>query len=206
MKKVFTIALLLWLALPGCGAGVKKTVSSRFALFNPYTVAILPVEFTETEAGGDGDINALFRKMTFERLERMNYGPLEPAEVDRRLEAPGEPHGDTAGRDPKETARLMGSDAVLYTTITEWKSDIVVRYAYLKVNAVFELYSKDGTLLWKATHDLKESDIRLEKMALELAVIKAYEPSVQRFINIVFSTLPASAGRSEEKTFFKWLP
>ena len=198
---IFAVTLVACLALMGCTPVVKKTVSDRFAIFNPYTVAILPVKFTETKAGGD--VNALLRKMISDKLKRMKYGPLESAEVDERLPAPG---ADTAGRDPLETARLMGSDAVLYTTITEWKSDIVVRYAYLKVSAVFELYSKDGTLLWKATHGIKESDIRLEKMALELAVIKAYEPIMQRFINIVFSTLPTSAARPEEKTFFKWLP
>ena len=199
MKIIFAITLVACLALTGCGPGVKRTVSNRFGLFNPYTVTILPVKFTEIKAGGD--VSALFRKMTFERLKRMNYKPLEPSEVDKKLPAPG-----AARRDPKEVAQLMGSDAVLYTTITEWKSDIVVRYAYLKVSAVFELYSKDGTLLWRATHGIKESDIRLEKVALELAVIKAYEPIMQRFINIVFSTLPASETRPEEKTFFRWLP
>jgi hypothetical protein len=203
MKKILTITLLACLALTGCNPGVKKAVSKRFGLFNPYTVAVLPLEFAETDSGGalEEDVDALFRKMISERLKRMKYRPLEAAEVDEKRPAP-----DGAGRNPGRVAGLMGSDAVLYTTITEWKSDIVVRYAYLKVSAVFELYSKNGTLLWRAAHDIKESDIRLEKRSLELAIIKAYEPSVQRFINVVFSTLPASTPRTEKKTFFEWLP
>lgn len=203
MKKLVTITLLVLFALPGCGSAVKKKISDKFAYFAPHTVAILPLKFTGADAGAGPvpGVDALFNKMTSDRLSRMNYRPLEKAEVDRRLAG----SLDTE-RGPGEMARLMGTDAVLYTTITEWKSDIVVRYAYLKVNALFELYSPNGTLLWRATHDLKESDIRLEKKSLELAIIKAYEPSVQRFINVVFSTLPVSEARPEEKSFFKWLP
>ena len=191
------------IALTGCNPGVKRTVSRSFSLFNPYTVAVLPLEFAETESGGglEEDVDALFRKMISERLKRLGYRPLEAAEVDEKLPAPG-----TGEPNPGKIAGLMGSDAVLYTTITEWKSDMVVRYAYLKVSALFELYSKDGTLLWQATHNIKESDIRLEKRSLELAIIKAYEPSVQRFINVVLSTLPASTPRPEKETFFQWLP
>ncbi len=200
MKKLLTIILLLSFALSGCGPGVKKTVSDKFSFFAPHTVAILPLKFAGANSNGrpEAGVEALFNKMIANKLSQMNYRPLGAAEVDKRL--------DNTEREPREMAGLMGTDAVLYTTITEWKSDIVVRYAYLKVTATFELYSSGGTLLWKATHDIRESDIRLEKKPLELAIIKAYEPSVQRFINIVFSTLPASESRPEEKSFFKWLP
>ena len=203
MKKLLAVILLILLALPGCGPMVKKTVSGKFRLYAPHTVAILPLKFTDAENGSrpGAGVDALFNKMISNKLSLMNYKPLGVAEVDRRLAAAGD-----AAHGPREMAGLMGTDAVLHTTITEWKSDIVVRYAYLKVNALFELYSPDGTLLWQATHDIKESDIRLEKESLELAVIKAYEPSVQRFINVVFSTLPPSEPQPEVKSFFKWLP
>ncbi len=203
MKKLFSIILLVCFALTGCGPAIKRTVSDKFGLFAPHTVAVLPLKFTKAKdgAGPEAGVNALFAKMTSNKLAHMNYRPLREAEVDRRLAG-----ALNAERGPREMAKLMDTDAVLYTTITEWKSDIVVRYAYLKVSAIFKLYSSNGTLLWQATHDIKESDIRLEKKPLEIAIIKAYEPSVQRFINIVFSTLPASKPQPKEKSFFKWLP
>ncbi len=205
MKKVLTIALLLGLALSGCTPSVRHTVSDSFRLYSPYTIAILPVDWPtapdEARAGRDGDIAHLLRIMTFERLKTMNYKPLAPAEVDEKL-----PPGGGAPLKPGEVTSLTGADAVLYTSVVEWKGDIVVRYAYLKLAVRFELYSRDGELLWRAEHEAKESDIRLEKKTLELAVLKAYEPSVQRFIDVAFSTLPVGAARTEEKTFFKWLP
>jgi hypothetical protein len=202
MKKAFIITLLLSLALSGCTPAVRHTVSNSFRLSNPYTIAILPVDWPmgpDDPAIGQGDdVGRLLRIMTFEKLEVMNYKPLALEEVDEKL--------PPAAPKPVEIADLTGADAVLYTSIIEWKGDIVVRYAYLKVAARFELYSRDGKLLWRAEHEAKESDIRLEKKTLEMAVLKAYEPSVQRFIDVVFSTLPIGTARAEEKTFFEWLP
>ncbi len=202
MKKFFIITLLLGLALSGCTSTIKHTVSDSFRVYNPYTVAILPVDWPtdldDPAIGRDGDVGRLLRIMTFEKIEAMNYKPLALEEVDGKLPP-------TPSR-PVEIADLTGADAVLYTSVTEWKGDIVLRYAYLKVAARFELYSRDGKLLWRVEHEAKESDIRLEKKTLEMAVLKVYEPSMQRFVDVVFSTLPTGAARAEEKTFFKWLP
>ncbi len=208
MKKAFTIMLLLSLVLSGCIPAVKHTVSDSLRRYSPYTIAILPVDWPmdqdEAQAGRDDDVGRLLRIMTFERFETMNYKPLALEEVDEKL--PPGASGSATPPKPAEVAGLTGADAVLYTSIIEWKGDIVVRYAYLKVAVRFELYAGDGKLLWRAEHEAKESDIRLEKKTLEMAVLKAYEPSVQRFVDVVFSTLPIGVVRAEEKTFFKWLP
>lgn len=196
--------ILIIIIFSGCANTVRYTTSERFALAAPYTVAILPIEWAEDAGEQDNEAAYLFRTMELEKLKGMDYHPVPLEEVDERYLSLGGNFFKERG--PKETARLLKADSVLYTRITEWDRDIFVTYAYINVAARFELYSKNGERLWEATYRIKDSDIRLDTKSVELAIVKSYEPKVQRFIDHVFSTLPPGTPPTEKKLFFQWLP
>ena len=66
-----------------------------------------------------------------------------------------------------------------------------------------------GERVWRAEFDTGDSDMGLERELLELGVIKAYEPAIQRVIDAVFSTIPenkVSARGKPERAYYDWLP
>ncbi|MEE8575497.1 MAG: hypothetical protein V3T30_08805 [Thermodesulfobacteriota bacterium] len=107
---------------------------------------------------------------------------------------------------PEKACALFKTDAVLYSSLTEWDVDRFVNYASLKVGAKFSLYAKDGTKLWSADYVTTERDARFDKTQMELAIIKAFEPRVQRIVDAIFYTLPPVKIKNEKKRFYNWLP
>lgn len=202
MKKLLP-AILLALLLGGCGTAVRHVVTDGYAQAAPAKVAVLPVVWEEKAPGEAEDISRLFRAMSVEKLSVLKYltVPLEEFEKD------GGNAKEWATRPPNEAAALLGADALLYIRVTGWDRDSFLPYAALRIEASFELRSRSGQLLWAADHRSKESDLNLDRAPMHLAMYKAYEPRVQRFVDAVFTTLPP--GKAEErtkKTYFKWLP
>ncbi|MBE9528219.1 MAG: hypothetical protein IME99_03165 [Proteobacteria bacterium] len=201
-------AVIITVVATGCSHTVHHTVDERFASRAPHTVAVLPIEWAEGSGALDTaqykDVARVFRAMTYEKLRTLDYLSPTPESVDRVLGKRGS--SATGTTSPADFSKALDTDAVLKTEIIEWESNIVVTYAYLKVKARFSLYSKEGVKLWSAEYDTTESDIRMDKETMELAIIKVYEPRVQRFINDVFSTLPLGNASSEKKRYFDWLP
>ncbi len=197
--RVFLIIVSLFIY--GCGNPVTYVLSERYDLIHPYTIAIMPVEWDNMEQR-DEEVARLFRIMTFDRLQSLNYKPIPLETVDRR-------YGELSvvgGVEPSLMAKGLGVDGVLYIRIIRWKKRLFVPYASLKVGAEFVLYGMDGTELWRARYSTKESDIRLDRSTMELAIIKAYEPRIQRIVDRVFTTLPAMQREHRKKTYFEWLP
>lgn len=212
-KKVFITAFLM-LALTniyGCSNPVRYTVSERYSQMRPYSVAVPPAVWDSPRGNSDYDISRLFTEMSVERLKSMNYNPV-PLEGDglplQRTIATGTggKRADEAKRTPKEIASKANADAVLIIRITGWESRKLITYYSLDAAATFELYSRHGELLWQARYRTNESDMRLDTKSVELAVIKAYEPRIQRLVDSVFSTLPQGTAPARERTYYQWLP
>ncbi len=197
-------ATLFAAALSGCARMVKYKITERFYIRTPITVAVLPVFW---EAGADKkatDIGRLFRTMSFDRLKEMNYRPLKTADVDKILSRLSKDL--LKKKEPDELAGILGVDAVIYTHIRKWKEETFATYAYLGIDARFEMYSRDGVVLWRANYGTKDSDLRLDRAPLKLSIIQVYEPRIERLISAVFSTLPVrKTGQGTEK-FYDWLP
>lgn len=192
------------LALAGCSNAVKYTVSEQYGRTRPYTIAVMPVIREDAAEEGGAEVSRLFRTMSAERLKNMNYGVATLEDVDGKVLKQGA--NRSALKTPRETAAELGADAVLYIYITDWDTRLFVTYASLRFKARFELYSKDGAKLWQASHGWGDADLRLDRNSLELAVIKAYEPQVQRFVDLVFATLPPGEPPKDNERYFDWLP
>lgn len=187
--------------LAGCATVVDTTLSERYGQMRPYRIAVAPVIW---EGWGDEfkDASRLFRTMTAEKLRAMNYDALPLEEIDRVY--PDSASLKTA--DAAHVAAALGADAVLYIHLTQWDSSELLTYASLKVAATYEMYYKDGGRLWQASYHTKEADIRLDTPSMELALLKAFEPRVQRFVDVIFTALPQGQPPSKDERFFQWLP
>lgn len=201
MIKRLSALFLIALFLTGCSNAVKTTLSERYGMNSPGTVAVAPVVW---EAGVESrDAAGTFREMTAGKLKELNYRAVPLESIDKRYAELG---ASAATKSPAELAKLLGADAVLFIKIREWTISRFVTYASLTIEADYELYSATGERLWSAGYSTRDADLRLDKKSMEYAIIKAYEPKVQRFVDAVFTTLPGASARSGERTFFKWLP
>jgi hypothetical protein len=197
----FPVLLILAAALAACTSPADFAVVEDYGSATPRTVAILPVEGEDVEQ----DVRRLFRVFTAEKLRSMNYRVLDLEASDEKYLKLGSAR--VKKMKPGEVARLLGADAVLYTRITKWREKRFVTYISLKIGAAFELFSKDSIRIWESDYSTKESDAKFDKSSVELAVIKAYEPRVQRVVDAVFSTLPGGVKPVvAEKKYFDWLP
>ena len=205
LKKIFfgraaLVAIAIFF-LAGCTTVVNTNLSEKYSQVRPYRVAVAPVIW---EGWGDEDKDAsrLFRTMTAEKLRNMNYDSIPLEQIDRA-------YPDSASlkaADAASVARSLDADAVLYIHLTQWDSSELLTYASLKMAATYEMYYKDGGRLWQASYHTKEADIRLDTPSMELALLKAFEPRVQRFVDVIFTALPQGQAPSKDERFFQWLP
>ena len=193
--------MLLLTLMAGCGHAVKHTVSTEYYRLKPHTVALLPVVWKgDAKEAENSEVSLVFNDMLVEKVRSLGYAVTVVDEDDARA-------ADAAATPPAELARRLGVETVMYSHITGWDTDQLVTYAALTLKARFNLYSANGEELWKAEHVSKKFDLRLDKKPMEIAVIDAWEPKVQRFIDIVFATLPRSeAPASAQEKYFDWLP
>ncbi|MBI5586963.1 MAG: DUF799 family lipoprotein [Deltaproteobacteria bacterium] len=201
IKRLLPLFMLLAF-LTGCANAVRTDLSERYAANSPRTVAVVPV-FWQADAENK-EVGYTFRMMTVEKLKDLNYRVVPPAAVDDTYIKLGS--SSMAGKSPAELAGLLNADAVLFIKIKTWNIDRFVTYASLKVEAAYELYSATGERLWQAEYATKDADLRLDRKSMEYAIIKAYEPKVQRFVDAIFSTLPQAQAQTNARSFFQWLP
>jgi hypothetical protein len=214
MKRIiFLIIALSTLGVAsGCSGPVRHAISDKMQSVNPRRIVIAPVSWQGKAEGDAKDIMRLMRIMAYERLKAMNYSPVDINAVDDAYPDKG---GAFFRENAAEVLRRFSSDALLVTSIEDWDKAIVASYASLKVKAGFSLISGDGETLWGAGYSAKDFDIRLDTESMEMAVIKAYEPRMQRIIDTVFTTLPPAPRtgpasgderQMDRKRYFDWLP
>ncbi len=198
-------ALFLLIMVYGCAGPVRHALTPDFTEKGPRGVIVMPVEWADMNSPEDSYANGLMRLMAEERLKAMGYDPIgiRPAHDPAWLK----------DRGAEEILSLYGADAVLGIKILRWDMDAVTGYASLRIKASFSLASGGDKPLWSAVYDETDFDLRLDNESNELAVIKAFEPRLQRLIDSVFSTLPHAGRAKEEKTgdagagtHYDWLP
>ncbi|HBG46515.1 MAG TPA: hypothetical protein DDW94_05935 [Deltaproteobacteria bacterium] len=197
-------AIIIAVTLSGCGPAVKHIVSPEYEQTRPTKVVVLPLIWELEAAKEADDISYLFRRMTAEKLNLLNYQTVPLEDVEKA----GKGSGDWfTGKAPHEVAALFGADSVLFIRMKDWDKHSLPPYASLEIRASFELRSANGSLLWQAEYSSSEADLNIDSAPMHLALYKAYEPRVQRFVDAIFTTLPAGQAREQSrKTYFKWLP
>lgn len=202
MKKRFlslTLFSLILIALIGCGNAVKHELSRGFMTIRPTTVAVMPVIWDAGKTPGSVEIGNLFRSIAIERLISRSYRVARMDVVDAKLD-------EFTDSDPNEIAKSLGVDAILFIHVEKWKTRTFANYAALKMQALYNLYARDGSTLWRAVYATGESDIKFDKESLQLSIIEIYEPRIERLTGSVFDTLPRHEGVTKEEPLYDWLP
>ncbi len=203
-SRLYLLAAVMILVY-GCASPVSYSVTDDYEELAPRKIVVLPVsgDFkTKLEPGAA----EFLRAAVVDRLREKNYSVVF---------AEG-PYADYPGGGVIDAATFsdiasrFDADAILYGGLVGWEEKSTPVYASLSIKVAFGLYSTSGEELWNASYKTKESEASLDESSMELAVLKAYEPRIERAVEAVFRTLPAlksgSSREESEKRYYDWLP
>jgi hypothetical protein len=182
----------VWALSAGCAKGPHYSLVPDYKTHPPRSVAVLPV-LNETVSLKAQDI---FRPLIQKKLSQKGYETSSFVHIDERLltkeirEA-----GQVHSLSPQKLGKLLGVDALLYATVTDFSTTYLVAYASMSVGARFELKDvRTGEKLWDSEHRVKEPKLGLNqkfiKDTLSYAALQSYTPYCQKVVNVSFNTLP----------------
>lgn len=205
IKKFMLVCMAIFLVSSCSWTTTDNTLSDKFRKERPYTLAVLPVEWASDVPEKRKAIE-LFRAMSSDKLLTMGYRlvPLETVDaVYLKSDAPAMTEKPLAGM-----AEKLDADGLVLIQVADWDIDHLGSYASLNIEAAFSIYSKKGELIWNSSYKTSESDASpdFDSEPVDLAVVKAYEPRILRFVEAIFATLPQAEKPGSESTFFDWLP
>ena len=188
------LGLLLGVAvsLAACAGGPRYSVHPDYKSAALRSVAILPV-LNETVNLKAPEV---FRPILHNKVSLKGYESPPMAFVDEKLlEKEIREAGQINTLTPQELGKLLGVDAVLYTTVTEFNTTYLLAYASMTVGARFELMStKTGERLWDSDHQVKETRIATDTKSIQettkFAFLQSYTPYAQQVVNVGLGTLP----------------
>jgi hypothetical protein len=143
----------------------------------------------------------MFRPLVLNKLSMKGYETPALSFIDGRLlEKEIREAGQINSLTPQGLGQILGVDALLYTTVTEFSTTYLLAYASVTVGARFELKdAKTGEKLWEAEKQVKETKMGLDQKSvsdtLKFAVGQSYLPYCQKVVDAGFTTLP-DAGRA----------
>jgi hypothetical protein len=178
--------------LVGCAGGARYSLVPDYKAKLPRSIAVLPV-MNET-------INLkapeAFRSLVHQKIATKGYETPSLPFLDKRLQQNGiNEAGQIHSLTPQKLGKILGVDALLYSTVTEFNTTYLVAYASMAVAARFELKdAQSGEKLWESEHQAKENKIALDQKtrgdSLKFDALHAYTPYCQRVTNACFATLP----------------
>jgi len=193
-KKIpFLGAILAWIGLMmSCAGGAPHSVVSDYKDRMPRSVAVLPV-LNETVSLKAPEV---FRPILLNKLSMKGYETPPLAFIDGRLRERGiREAGQVNSLTPQEMGKLLGVDALLYTSVTDFSTTYLLAYASMTVGARFELKdSKTGEKLWESDHQVQERKMGVDQKSVEgtlqFASGQSYVPYCQKVAEESFKTLP----------------
>jgi hypothetical protein len=188
IKSAFCL-LVIACFISGCWSGFSSPVVPPSSEASPRLVAVLPVdnETSDTQAA------QILRKKIFEELYFKGYPKIPLEFVDGKLSKVYKKNAEgVVGKiPPKAIGELLGVDAVMYCTLTEWKTSFVYFYASTAVSASFELRSaKTGETLWSSHYRVVKKSYGFSNKELEMKSCQVYERAVEEVVNKAMETLP----------------
>lgn len=186
-KSNFILLLALMVFTTGCFGKVSYKLYDEYSDLSPKVIYIAPVKWM---AGGDSvsrDSAVKFlESLIAEQVKLFGYTIVDSKD---------------------------GADAYLETSVTHWKEKLFPTYGALKIGFSFKMIStteidgsKNSPVIWKAKFKSKDFDMKFDTKQMEMGIIKAFEPRLERAVDTSFSTLPEAKFSKVEETFFDWLP
>lgn len=190
-QKNLLIYLLSIFFLIGCATPHHLLVED-YKSRNLRSIAVLPVQ-NETP---NLQAPPVFRPIVHQKIKEKGYESPALSFIDNKLaEKDIREAGQIHSLTPQDLGKLLGADALLYTTVTEFSTTYLVAYASITVGARFELKdARTGELLWQADHRAKDIKTGLDQKgmqeSLKFAIQKSYNPYCQKVTDTCFATLP----------------
>jgi hypothetical protein len=183
-----------------------ETLHPDYIQLAPRTIAVLPMDNMSV----DLDATPLVRPIVHERLAYKGYKVISLDKVDDILKNQGVliSH-DVYGFNPARLGELLGADAVLYGTITEFSTKYAVLYASVTVGLKLEMVDcRTGELLWQSEHYASENTVAESLLILlseediekaigkaaaynaAFAILESYRPYAEQAVRECMAGLP----------------
>lgn len=176
----------------GCMGEPLHKISPNFKLHPPRSIAVLPV-FNETVSLKAPEA---LRPVLLNRLAQKGYEIPQGSTIDQRLqERDIREAGQLNAVTPQELGKILGTDALLYSTVTEFSTTYLLVYASISVGARFWLVdAKTGEKIWEADHEVKEKKLGLDTRSIQdtlaFAALQPYQPYVEQVVDVCMAKLP----------------
>ena len=157
------------------------------------TIAVLPVDIK----AGSPDAARMIREKLLQELYFKGYPKVPFEMVDAALAEARRREGAGPGTvvRPQVIGGMLGTEAVLYTTLLE--ADTTYRYVYapVTVRASFEIRSvQTGDTIWKHESRATDRDYGVTKSSLDLGSAKIFEDVVFEVVKQAVEKLPDGPG------------
>ena len=183
MRLLLLLAVFLFFA--GCAAKIPHAIVPDYGKRGTRLIAVMPVQNNPA----DPEMAGLLRSKLVEELYFKGYPKIPTRVIDEKLA------GVAAGGGGEVSPRLLGEmlnvDAVLYTTLKEIGTAVILFYATTTVDVEFELRSaRTGESLWHVHYRTTRRNYGFFRKQLELKTSQVFEPAIQEVVNKALSTLP----------------
>ncbi len=211
MLRLFRLAICCLaggILLCGC-AGTQVEIDNLHPDYNslaPGRVAVLPMDNMSV----DLDATPLVRPIVNQRILHKGYSSVALDRVDDILKEQGVliSH-DVYGFTPQELGQMLGADAVVYGTVTEFTTQYAVIYASVTVGVKLEMADcRTGEVLWQSEHyssedtieetlfiflterDIDKAIAKTAAYSTAFAVLESYRPYAERAVKECLYSLP----------------
>jgi hypothetical protein len=186
-KRIF-LAVCAFLIL-GCGGTLPSFVGPDFNTRGIRLIALMPVD-NKTK---DKQAASILRKELLEELYFKGYPKIPLDVIDEKIEESKKKNLVTKDRriPPGVIGELLGIDAVMYCTLSEWETSLRYVYAPTTVAASFELMStKTGEIIWTSNQKVVKRNYDITKKRLDMKSHQSYEKAVREILDKAMSTFP----------------
>ncbi len=188
IKSAFCLLVIVCF-ISGCWSRFSSPVVPPSKEKSPRLVAVMPVD----NKTSDTQAAQILRKKIFEELYFKGYPKIPLEFVDEKLSKVYKKNAEyVAGKiPPKAMGELLGVGAVMYCTLTEWKTSFVYFYAPTAVSVSFELRSaKTGETLWGSHYRVVKKCYGFSQKELEMKSCQVYEKALEEVVKKAIETLP----------------
>lgn len=179
------LCLLILCLFSGCGKKAPAAAPEEAAK-KPVIrlIAVLPVD----NRSADPLAARVLRDMVLQEVTHRGYPKVPLAFVDEKL---AKNYREAPRMAPQIAGTLLGVDAVLYSSLVNWKTSYLYLYARTSVSARFELRNaKTGETLWKGDHEAVRRNYDITRERLEMETLQAYEAAMHEIVDRAFKTFP----------------
>jgi hypothetical protein len=182
------------------------TLNPAFSQYAPRTVAVLPLDNMSPNL----DATPLLRPIVNERMRYLGYQVKPLAEVDKILQENGVMVShDVYAFTPAELGRMLGVDAALFGTVTDFTTKYAVVYSSVAVGVKLELKDcQSGESLWQNearssrntalesllillfNDDKTQALVEAAAYSAAFAVLKSYRPYAEDASRLALDSLP----------------